>query len=169
MWNLQHIIFIWRKRYWQYFTSAKWRLIIVNFEDVIVFWLSVCVCVCMYVCVCACVYLFPFTVKLLLTEQNNKCNARIQVSEVRSGQSSGTFVATSYITIARTVKLATVKRVSIKPGKAARSKRQLFKTFSKPTVKARSIATFLLTNLGSRSASAQGQILANCTTPRGVL
>ena len=37
--------------------------------------------------------------------------------------------------------------------------------FLKPTVKARSIAIFLLTNLGNRSASAQGQILANCNTP----
>ena len=68
-----------------------------------------------------------------------------------------------------TFKLATVQKVSIKPGKAMRSKRQLFKTFYKPTVKARSIATFLPANLGSRSATAKGQILVNCTTPRGVL
>ena len=65
---------------------------------------SVCVCVCVSVCVCVyvcvvsllkkvccekvallcvcvCVYLFPFTVNLLLTGQNNKCNARDWVSD----------------------------------------------------------------------------------------
>ena len=62
-----------------------------------------------------------------------------------------------------TFKLATVQKVSSKPDKAARSKRQLFITF-----KAGSTATLLLTNLGSRSALAQRQILANCTTPRWV-
>ena len=43
------------------------------------------------------------------------------------------------------------------------------KLSQKPMVKARSIATFLLTNLGSRSAAVQGQILANLTTPIEVL
>ena len=54
------------------------------------------------------------------------------------------------------------KGMSIKPGKATRSKRQLFKTFQKLTVKARSIAAFLLPNLWSRSHAAQRQILSNC-------
>ena len=41
--------------------------------------------------------------------------------------------------------------------------------FLKPTVKARSIATFVLTSLGNRSYSAQGQILSESdTTLRGV-
>ena len=50
-------------------------------------------------------------------------------------------------------------RVSINPEKATRSKRQLLKHFPKPTVKARSIATFLLTNIGSCPAIAQGRQL----------
>ena len=48
----------------------------------------------------------------------------------------------------RDLQASSCARVSIKPGKATRSKRQLLK-LSKPTVKARSIATFLLTNLGA--------------------
>ena len=32
-------------------------------------------------CVGVCMCLFPFTVKTFLTEQNNKCNARVQVSD----------------------------------------------------------------------------------------
>ena len=44
-----------------------------------------------------------------------------------------------------------------------------FYNFLESVVKARSIATFLLTKLGSRSDSAQGQILSETdTTPRGV-
>ena len=50
-----------------------------------------------------------------------------------------------------------------------RSKKELFETFSKLTVKARTMAIFLLTNLWSRSDAAQGQILSNCTTSRGML
>ena len=46
-------------------------------------------------------------------------------------------------------------RVSIKPERATKNKRQLLKLFKRTTVKAPSIATFLLTNLGSRSATAQ--------------
>ena len=43
-----------------------------------------------------------------------------------------------------------------------------YKLSKKPMVKVRSIATFLLTNLGSRSEAAQGQILSNCHyTERG--
>ena len=40
--------------------------------------LSFCACVC--VCVCVCVY-FLLQQRLLLTKQNNKCNARDQVSD----------------------------------------------------------------------------------------
>ena len=68
-------------------------------------------------------------------------------------------------------------RVSIKPGEPARNKDNS-SNFLKPTVKGRSIATFLLTNLGSRSAAAQGRqslrglphtCRRTATTPRGVL
>ena len=49
------------------------------------------------------------------------------------------------------------------------SKRKLV-NFQKTTVKARSIATFLLTNLRRRSEAAHGQILSNCQYPeRGAL
>ena len=40
-----------------------------------------CVSVCVCVCVCVCVY-FLSPLRLLLTEQKNKCNARDQVSDV---------------------------------------------------------------------------------------
>ena len=40
------------------------------------FFSTLCVCVC--VCMRVCVFVFPFTVK---TEQNYKCNARVQVSD----------------------------------------------------------------------------------------
>ena len=71
-----------------------------------------------------------------------KCSSRLNkkinvMPEFRSamlyrGNNSvlSTAVATSYKIIAGTLKLATIKRESIKPGKAARSKRQLFMTFS---------------------------------------
>ena len=39
----------------------------------------VCVCVCMYVCMC--IYFLP-PERLLLTEQNSKCHARDQASNV---------------------------------------------------------------------------------------
>ena len=60
------------------------------------------------------------------------------------------------------------KRVSIKLGKATRSKRKLLSTFWKPTVKARGITAFLLTNLGSRSDAALWQILSTVAMPREV-
>ena len=49
---------------------------------------SVCVCVCVCVCACVCVRVWCVRVyfippkRLLLTEQNNKCNARDQASDV---------------------------------------------------------------------------------------
>ena len=50
-----------------------------------------------------------------------------------------------------------------------RSKIQLLKISKKPTLKARIIPTFLLINLGSRSAEAKRQIYKRTgTTPRGV-
>ena len=47
--------------------------------------------------------------------------------------------------------------------------RKVKDNFPKRTVKTRSKATFLQTNLGSRSDAAQGQILSKCTTARGLL
>ena len=47
--------------------------------------------------------------------------------------------------------------MSIKPGKATRIKRQLYEAFSKPTVKAQSIATFLLTNPGAVQPQHKGK------------
>ena len=38
------------------------------------------VCVCVYVCVCVC--LFPSTAKTSPAEQNNKCNAKDQASDI---------------------------------------------------------------------------------------
>ena len=68
-------------------------------------------------------------------------------------------------------------RVSIKPGRATRNTRQLLKLSKRPTVKARSIATFPLTNLESRPATAQRRTVTKwtatykrtVTTPKGVL
>ena len=58
-------------------------------------YVCVCVCVCARVCVCVCVYFLP-SLRLLLTEQNNKCNARDQASDVWGNDSVlSTFVATS--------------------------------------------------------------------------
>ena len=60
----------------------------------------VCACVCVYVCVCGggcvvggcvlacvcvCAYFLP-PLRLLLTEQSNKCNARDQASDVELGK-----------------------------------------------------------------------------------
>ena len=42
----------------------------------------VCVYVCVYVCVCVCVCLFPSTAKTSPAEQNNKCNAKDQASDI---------------------------------------------------------------------------------------
>ena len=41
--------------------------------------MCLCVCVCVCVCVCLCVYFLP-PLRLLMTEQKNKCNARVPVS-----------------------------------------------------------------------------------------
>ena len=77
----------------------------------------------------------------------------------------------------RDLQASNCARVSIKPGRATRNTRQLLKLSKRPTVKARSIATFPLTNLESRPATAQRRTVTKwtatyertVTTPRGVL
>ena len=130
--------------------------------------LCVCACVCVYVCVHSVCLLSPY--RHFLTEKN-KCKARDQASDVAPRKCF--FVKNLFRHVIdnhnRELYASNCGRVSIKPGRTTRSKRQLLKNSLKLTVKARSIVTFLLTKLESRSASAQGQILAMCTTPRGVL
>ena len=44
--------------------------------------MCVCVCVCVCACVCMCVSAYVLSpYRLLVTEQNNKCNARDQVRD----------------------------------------------------------------------------------------
>ena len=69
----------------------------------------------------------------------------------------------------RDLQASNCARVSIKRGRATISKWQLLK-LSKNQLEARSIATFLFTNLGSRSAAAQRQMQMNWHyTERGAL
>ena len=78
------------------------------------------------------------------------------------------FFSASKIIIERTFKLATVKIFQWNRAKPPEVKYNTY-NFSKPTVKVRSIATFILTNVGNRSYSVQGQILSETdTTLRGV-
>ena len=77
----------------------------------------------------------------------------------------------------RDLQASNCARVSIKPGRATRNTRQLLKLSKRPTVKARSIATFPLTNLESRPATAQRRTVTKwtatykrtVTTPKRVL
>ena len=128
------------------------------------------VCVCVRVCVCVCVSVFISFNRKGFSWLNKTINARDQACDV---------VLRKYFCVKNVCRRvidnhswdlqpSKCESVSIKPGRPMRSKRQLL-NFLNPTVKARSIATFLLSNLTSRSASAQGQILTICTTPRGVL
>ena len=61
------------------------------------------------------------------------------------------------------------KEITIKPGKATRSKRQLFKTFQKLTVKAQSIAASSSLISGAVLTQHKGKYCQTVTTPRGVL
>ena len=134
-------------------------------------------CVRMFVCVCV---LISFHRKgFCWLKQNNKCNARDQSSDVVLRR----LLCVKYFhrhvihNHSRDLQASNCVRVSIKPGGATRNKRQLLELSEKPTVKAQSIATFLLTNLGSRPAAAQRRTVTNwtatyrrtVTTPRGVL
>ena len=77
----------------------------------------------------------------------------------------------------RDLQASNCARVSIKPGRATRNTRQLLNLSKRPTVKARSIATFPLTNLESRPATAQRRTVTKwtatykrtVTTPKRVL
>ena len=81
---------------------------------------------------------------------------------------SSSFVSMSKTVIERTFKLATVQRVSIKPGKVTRSKTILI-NFLKPMVKAQPIATFLLTNLGCHLTQHKANIVEWTLHPKGSL
>ena len=87
----------------------------------------VCIGVCVCVCVCVCVYvcLFPFT---LTIEQNNKCNARVQVSD--SVLRKYFCIKNLYLRVKENHRKNLhdsnfAKRVSIKSGKTTIGKRQL--------------------------------------------
>ena len=123
------------------------------------------VCVC--VCVCVCVYFLPLW-GLLLTEQNNKCNARDQVSDVVLRK----LLCVKYLrhhvidNQSRDLPASNCARASIRRAEPREVKDNSLNFFERPTVKARSIDTFLLTNLGSCPAAAKKRTV---TTPRGVL
>ena len=86
----------------------------------------VCACVC--VCVCVCVYFLPPS-RLLLTEKNNKCNARDQARDVVLRKLLCVKYLHRYVidNHSRDLQASNCARVSIKPGRATRSKRQLLK------------------------------------------
>ena len=116
---------------------------------------------------------------LLLAEQNNKCNARDQASDAVLRK----LLCVKYVcrhvidNHSRDLQASNCARVSIKPSRATRYKRQPLKIFKRPTAKARSTATFLLTNLGSRPAAVQRRTVTKwattykrtVTTPRRLL
>ena len=60
------------------------------------------------------------------------------------------------------------KGLSIKPGKATRSKNSSYKLSKNTNGKGRSIGTFLLIEIGSHPDKAQRQHYGTDTTPRGV-
>ena len=126
-------------------------------------------CACVYVCVCVCVCAyFLFTVKASLTEQNNKCNTRVQVS---NGMLWKYFRINDFC-----LHVKGNHRKNLQAGSCAKEcqlnwkkprevKYNSYKLSKKTPLKARSIATFLLTNLGCRPESAQRQYCRIGTTP----
>ena len=77
--------------------------------------------------VAVCVCLFPFTERLLLTEQNHKCSVRVQISDGILGKSFCIKYLCRHVidNHSRDLQAGNCKRVSIKAGKATRSQRQL--------------------------------------------
>ena len=123
------------------------------------------------VCVCVCVFISFHRKGFSWLKQNNKCNARDQASDVVLRK----LLCVKYLhrhvidNHSRDLQTSNCARVSIKPGRDMRSKIQLLRLSKKPTLNARIIPTFLLINLGSRSAAAKRQIYKRTvTTPRGV-
>ena len=102
-------------------------------------------------------------------KQNNKCNARDQASDVVLRK----LLCVKYLrrhvidNHSRDLQAGNCAKVLIKPGRATRSKRQLLdflKTNGKGGSEEEGIATFLLTNLGSRPAAAQSRAVTKWTT-----
>ena len=96
-----------------------------------------------------------------MTEQNNECNARDQVSDGMLRKLLWVkFLRRHFINNhSRDLRASNCSRKTGQLNRAEpREVKDNSQNFQKPTVKARSIATFLLTNLGSRSAAALGQI-----------
>ena len=125
------------------------------------------------VCVCACVFISFHCFSWL----NKTVNV---MPEIRSAMLSWGNYCVKYLRrhlTDRGLQASNCERVSIKPGRATRNTRQLLKPSKIPTVKARSIATYPLTNLDSRPATAQRRTVTKwtatykrtVTTPKGVL
>ena len=89
---------------------------------------SMYVCVCAYVCVC--VY-FLSPLRLLLTEQNSKCNPRDQICDVMLRK----YFCAKYLcrhiidNYSRDLRTSNFVKSVSQPEKAPRSKRQLLKAF----------------------------------------
>ena len=96
---------------------------------------NVCVC-CVCVCVCVCVCFLPPEI-LLLTEQNKICNARDQASDVvlRKWFCVKCLRCLVIDNHSRDLQASNCGRVSIKPGRATRSKRQLLKLYKNQRLK----------------------------------
>ena len=87
--------------------------------------LSVCVCVCVCVCMCVCIS-FQRKGFSWLT-QNNKCNARDQASDIVLRKLFCVKYLRRHVlnNDSRDLQASNCARVSIKPGRAKRSKKQL--------------------------------------------
>ena len=92
---------------------------------------GMCVCerVCVYVCLCVCVFISFHRKGLSWLKQNNISNARDQASDVvlRKLFSVKYFHRQIIDNLSRDLQASNCARVSIKPGRATRSKRQLLK------------------------------------------
>ena len=113
-------------------------------------WCKVCVCVC--VCVCMYVYFFHRkglqnkTISWLNSWLNKTINVMIEIRPAMLCRGNDS-----------------VSSTFVKPGRATRNQRQLLWFSKKLTAKVRSIVTFLLTNLGSRPATAQRRTVTKRT------
>ena len=115
---------------WLMFISSCYFILIKHISTVCVFvCVCVCVCVCMCVCVCVCVCVcISFHCKgFSWLKQNDKCNARDQASDAVLRK----LLCVKYLcrhiidNHSRDHQASDCSRVSIKAGRAMRSKRQL--------------------------------------------
>ena len=92
-------------------------------------------------------------------KQYNKGNARDQASDVVLRKLFCVKYLRRHVidNHCRDLQASNYAKVSINPGRATRSKIKLLKFLKKPLVKGRNGATFLLTNLGTKTAAAQSQ------------